>query len=115
MALSKEELLQILGGLDESNLVKALGAVGVKIDGGQGGMSLKDGVMQDDTDTDNEGLASWNATKVVAPAGSRPPIFDKQQTVDQPQVQAQPAQRPQRSYMDHDAPDAQIAPFAANA
>jgi hypothetical protein len=115
MPLSKDELIQILGGMDESNLVKALGAVGVKVDAGNCGMDYKDGVMQEGGDSD-DGLASWNATSVTAPAAQRPSLFDKNATVEKAMAsvqpaQQQPAQPPQ--YAQPEAPDQNIAPYAA--
>lgn len=115
MALNKDELVAILGGMDESNLVKALSAVGVKIDqGGGDGLDYKDGVLQGDAN-DDTALASWNATKVVVPQTARGPLFDKSQTTEAPQVpgqSAQPLAGGPRPYDDQEGPGS-LAPFAA--
>lgn len=67
--LSREQILSILGAMDQSKLVSALSAVGVDVGDGTG-MDPMSGMGPEQT----EGLQSWNDRPMEIKDSPRPPL-----------------------------------------
>lgn len=89
MAMSREQMLQVLGTMDTGKLVDALSAAGVDCGCGPG---YQDEMGEHEPSAD--GLVSWNATEVRMPTSKRPALFDKHAHVEKPQVQTRKMELP---------------------
>lgn len=85
--MNRQQMLSIIGTMSDDNLMRALSATGVEccdemgMDGDYGsGLGAED---------DGGELVSWNNTDVKVPKTKRPPLFDKNQTLDIPKPQVQ--------------------------
>lgn len=103
--MDKETLLQIMAALPESQLVQALSAAGIDVSGACGSC---EGMGDHEPE---EGLVSWDATKVEVPRTSRPPIADTSKLYAAQQAAQAQAAKP-RPYIQQPTPAPNIAPFA---
>lgn len=101
-SMGRDTIERIVSSLDTGTLLRALGSVGVHLDGAGGmpGFAPADSPIVDQ-------MAPWGQTMVRVPLTQRRPIVDLSQTTDAPQ--------PPMSLLDGaGAPDAgNIAPWAA--